>query len=217
MKETSKNTRNRLAAVLLAAVCMLSVLAACGSNEASKFYGTWQSTIDMSDIISEGWDDDIKEYVEISDFNLTILFTFNEDGTYSITVDESLLQESFDQLKDQFAVGMEAYLTDYIDEMGLGMSLDEFWELADTSLEELVEESFGDEIMDSLVSELVAEGNWKVSGGKLYMSDGVNASIDESMYETYEISGNQLTLLEGVGGDDGEETIAYPFVMTKVE
>ena len=71
------------------------------------------------------------------------------------------------------------------------------------------------EITDGLVStlqEICLEANYVAQGGKLYTSESLEDSVDPDEYESYEISGNTLTI---ISGSDEENDWLYPLVLEK--
>ena len=194
-----------------------------GCNEQKKFVGKWESEIDMTDVINEGMglDDEMAEYVAIEDFEIVMQLIFNSDGTYKRTVDENSLEDTLEDAKEDLKDGMMDYFKAYLKESGLNMTVDELLEASEVDLDELVEEALGKKVMDEMVDSMTDEGNFEVKDGKLFMSDGLDYEIDEEVYETYELNGDELKLIESVGGDDEEDLKdladeLYPMVFERV-
>ena len=194
-----------------------------GCNEQKKFVGKWESEIDMTDFINEGMglDDEMAEYVAIEDFEIVMQLIFNSDGTYKRTVDENSLEDTLEDAKEDLKDGMMDYFKAYLKESGLNMTVDELLEASEVDLDELVEEALGKKVMDEMVDSMTDEGNFEVKDGKLFMSDGLDYEIDEEVYETYELNGDELKLIEAVGGDDDEDLKdladeLYPMVFERV-
>ena len=194
-----------------------------GCNEQKKFVGKWESEIDMTDFINEGMglDDEMAEYVAIEDFEIVMQLIFNRDGTYKRTVDENSLEDTLEDAKEDLKDGMMDYFKAYLKESGLNMTVDELLEASEVDLDELVEEALGKKVMDEMVDSMTDEGNFEVKDGKLFMSDGLDYEIDEEVYETYELNGDELKLIEAVGGDDDEDLKdladeLYPMVFERV-
>ena len=195
--------------------------------------GTWRANVDCRDQFLEELSDmddtdlKIEDYVE--SFVLPISMSFTEDGCYSLRLDSAALQEEMGRfgnamenfMNDYFAeILMEAMIaTGYADgsetveqlEAILGMSMDEFityqfgMSVADMAAE----------ITDGLVStlqEICLEANYGAQGGKLYTSESLEDSVDPDEYESYEISGNTLTI---TSGSDEENDWLYPLVLEK--
>ena len=67
---------------------------------------------------------------------------------------------------------------------------------------------------EALFADLNMEGNFEVKEGKMYLSDGLEYGVDETMYELYSVEGNTMTIDKGSTGDDSADFI-YPMVFTK--
>ena len=212
-----KKNMSIILSVLLVLALMLS-LTGCG--EQKKFVGSWEATIDLTDFINQGIaeDEEMAEYLEMEEFALVMKVTFKEDGTYKMYVDEKSAEKAFESAKKDFKQGMNEYFEDYIDSTGLGLTVDEVLESSGVDMDSLVEEAFGEELYNSLVKEMASEGKFEAKDGKLYLSDGLDNDIDEDEYDTYEISNNELKLIESFG-DDEEDSIErdlYPMTFKKV-
>lgn len=206
--------------ILSVLVVFALILSLTGCDEQKKFVGSWETTIDMTDFINQEITDDeeMAEYLKIEEFELVLKMTFKEDGTYKAFIDENELEKTLVLVKEDFKEGMNKYFEDYIDSMGLGLTVDEVFEASGVSMDSLVEEAFGDELYGSLTDELASEGNFKVKDGKLYLSDGLDNDIDEDEYDTYEILKDELKLIESFGDDeeDLEKMDVYPMTFKKV-
>lgn len=213
-----KKSISLVISVLLILALMLS-LTGCG--EQKKFVGSWEATIDMTDFINQGIaeDEEMAEYLKIKEFELVMKMTFKDDGTYKAYIDEKELEKTFESAKEDFKEGMNKYFEDYIDSMGLGLTVDEVLKESGVDMDSLMEEAFGDELYKSLTDELASEGNFEAKDGKLYLSDGLAKDIDEDVYDTYEISENELKLIESFGDDaeDSEDMNLYPMTFKKVD
>lgn len=194
-----------------------------GCNEQKKFVGKWESEIDMTDFFNEGMglDDEMAEYVVIEDFEIVMQLIFNSDGTYKRTVDEDSLEDTLKDAKEDLKDGMMDYFEAYLEDTGLNMSVDELLKASEVDLDELVDEALGEKVLDKMVDDMTDEGNFEVKDGKLFMSDDLDHEIDEDVYETYELNGDELKLIESVGGDDDEDLKdladeLYPMVFERV-
>lgn len=216
----------RMIAVLLALVMVVSMVG-CSSGDADKLVGTWEADVNLSSTISEMLDSlgqDSAEYFDFSDFSVTMVITFNDDGTYAMTLDEASTQAAFDGLMEDVEAGMVKMLEAQIAENGLDMTVDELLEASGMNLDDLMAEmktSFADEdIISDMVDESTTEGNFEAKDGKLYLSDGKDFAVDEAIYDTYVLDGDTLTLQEHVGDDaavsEALEDTMYPITFEKV-
>ena len=149
----------KLFAVLLALVMLLG-LAACGSSGSaakSPIVGTWKGSMDMAAVLEMVLQTEIDEPISCG-----VSYTFKEDGTTSVAVDE-----------DSFGEMMET-LTDVVIGMMGEMFGEEFDFEAMLAEEGMTEEEFREQIMASVnVEEMlgnmsVEKGYYKYEDGKLY-------------------------------------------------
>lgn len=204
---------------LTAILVMMTMLTACGEQD--KFIGSWKAEVNMAQYIMERMveeDPEVAEYFDIDDFTLVLQMTFNDDGTYETIADEEAAKEAFAGLQQDFKDGMTKYLEDMIKTSGLDMTVDDVLAASETTLDEMVEESFGESVLDEMTAEMKAEGNFEVKEGKICMSDGLEYAVDEKVYDTYEISGDELKLLESFGMEEEDDlSELYPMTFKKVK
>lgn len=201
---------------LLLAFSMLFTMVGCGS-ESSKFVGTWKAEFDMTDYMNQQFasDEEFGDYVELSSFSFDMIFVFTDDGTYSQEVDEASLTEAFDKLKDDLTEDFEGYFEDQAAALGYSVS-DILAYSGYESVRDLVDESYTEDMLDEITGDIGGEGNFKVSDGKLYLSDGVDNLVDEEEYYTYEISDNTLTLLETYVSGEEDLKDFFPWTFTRI-
>jgi hypothetical protein len=190
-------------------------------DDAELILGTWEAEIDYTEVMNSdfGFDEEMAEYIKVKDFKFTMRATMNEDGTYEFVVTEESAKKAIDNLKKAMVSGFDAYFTDMAEEYGV--TVDDFLaEMGVTSLEEFVDLSFGEEFGDGFVEEYTSEGKYKIKDGKFYTSDDGEDEIDESEYETYELSENEFKLIEYVGGDEEDSEFneyIYPIIFKRVK
>lgn len=224
---------------LLMALVLVFAMTACSS--APEILGTYETTIDMTDLIVipfdggagvTGTDLSLANYMEA--FSFIMVSEFNEDGTYRQYKDTASLETAMDNLKDallrftddlllyslteQFAsYGYDIKSREAVEEM-LDMEWDSIFSyIYGIDLEEFVGE-LTDVLSEELLNEtdrLLQEGKYKAEDGKLYLSTSIDEEIDESAYKTYEIDGDAVSITGGVNIEENEY-LSYPFTMTKV-
>ncbi|MBQ9993809.1 MAG: hypothetical protein IJP17_03780, partial [Clostridia bacterium] len=106
-----------IALALVMALSMLTVFAGCSLLEdpdTQKFYGTWSTTVDMAHFFNDevATDEEMGEYLQISDLSVVYIYTFNEDGTYSTSVDEDALNATIEAAKAELTAGITRYFED---------------------------------------------------------------------------------------------------------
>ena len=210
-----KNVK-RIAALLLALV-MVFVLCACSDSGSGKdkdkgekvekktdaelIVGTWETEMSMTDYYGDdmGELEGMEAYFDFDKIKITMTFEFEEDGTYTMSVDgdeaeiKAILRDGFEKLLNDMLEGTGYTLEDAAAEEGM---------TADEYLDALMEESFGSGDLIDVDDEL---GEYKVKNGKLYLFDEGD-ELDEGTYYEYKLKGDKLTLVAEY--EDGETTEA---------
>lgn len=208
----------------LAALLLISVLigmTGC-SNEADALVGSWEGEVNYARYFNEGIvvaaGEELAQYWMVEDFSLTLVMTFRADGTYSMTVDQIKLEDTIANLKTKLTKGLTDYMRDLIEASGSEMTVDEFMATLDISVDELIDQTLGDQMINAMVADCTFEGNYEVKEGKLYTSAGLDFSIDKNVYEVYEITQNTLTLMSLVSSGDTARLDAelYPITLIRV-
>ena len=204
----------------LIAFAMIFALAACGgTDDTEKFVGIWKSEQQLSnymDLLGEMDVDDpeILDYLKLDGISITIMLTFNKDGTFISMINKESYETA---MKKIFENTIIATIEDTIATMGLDMSVDEYLAELETTIDELYAQSIDEEVLSEGLAQSSRMGNWKVENGKLYTTNELSADFDMSAYETYTISGTTLTLtgIVGSGADDAAIGAVYPMTFTK--
>ena len=214
--------KKRIAMILCLVMALSVMLCGCGS-EKDALIGSWTGAMDLTEavnaaLVSEmGEDEDAAEmaqYLTIDSLKINMTVTFNEDDTYSMVVDEASLEDAMMGMMDDMADGMIEYFEALLEAEGLDMTVEELLAYSGMSVESLAEDMYNAFATEDMFSDLNSEGNFKVSDGKLFLSDGLEYAVDEAIYELYTIEGNTLTIDKGTATDEFEEYI-YPMVFTK--
>ena len=201
----------KLFAVLLT-LAMLLGLAACGnSGSAAKptIVGTWKGSMDMGAVLEMALQMEIDEPISCS-----MSYTFKEDGTTSVSVDEDVLADMMEALTD-VVIGMMGEM--FGEEFDFEAMLEE---------EGMTEEEFREQIMASMNLEdmmgnmSVENGYYKYEDGKLY-----NAAEKEDLENLEELpcihvtlKGNTMTFTDiEQDGESAAEIMPdmFPMVFTK--
>ena len=210
-----KNVK-RIAALLLALV-MVFALCACSDSGSGKdkdkgekvekktdaelIVGTWETEMSMTDYYGDdmGELEGMEAYFDFDKIKITMTFEFEEDGTYTLSVDgdeaeiKAILRDGFEKLLNDMLEGTGYTLEDAAAEEGM---------TADEYIDALMEESFGSGDLIDVDDEL---GEYKVKNGKLYLFDEGD-ELDEGTYYEYKLKGDKLTLVAEY--EDGETTEA---------
>ncbi len=206
--------------LILVASMMLTMTGCFG--EQSKFVGTWETKLDLTDSLQEELEKDetIGEYIEITDYSFVLSFTFNDDGTYSQSIDEDSVDKAFESLKGDLVDCFEDYFQDYATSLGV-TTQDLLVAMEASSVKEVVDEAYTKEMVDGVVDEMLGEvngeGKYRVFDGKLCLSAGLEYEVDEEQYYTYEITENTLTLLESFVDEEEDIEDLYPMTYNRVK
>ena len=205
---------------------LLCMLSGC-SNDQKKILGSWQAEIDYAAAVNAGIYsaedmEDVGDYFEFDTFTLTTTFTFLEDGTYTVTLDPQSVFKAVQGIRSHMAASMEQYLADQIQKAGLDISADAYLAMLGLNRITLGEMLFTDYTMGKIAEELSkgSSGLYRVEKGKLYMTSDPDAELTDENYDTYQLDGDTLTLLEcRCQQDESFENISqdiYPVVLTRV-
>ena len=208
---------------ILLVLAMVLMLGACGGpSEKDALLGSWKTVLDMTDIFNDsmaaGAGEEMGPYLEVQSFDLVMTLTLNQDDTYSMILDETALESTVQAIRADLQAGIEQYLVDSVAAMGVEMSIEDILAASGISMEDMMAEIISDEMIDSLVSDITAEGKFKAKDGKLFLSAGLEYEVDERVYETYTLDGTTLTLVEYISPEGVDELTAslYPMVFEKI-
>ena len=212
-----KNVK-RIAALLLALV-MVFALCACSDSGSGKdkdkgekktdaelIVGTWETEMSMTDYYGDdmGELEGMEAYFDFDKIKITMTFEFEEDGTYTMSVDgdeaeiKAILRDGFEKLLNDMLEGTGYTLEDAAAEEGM---------TANEYIDALMEESFGS---GDLIDVDDDTGEYKVKNGKLYLFDEGD-ELDEGTYYEYKLKGDKLTLVAEY--EDGETTEASDTIL----
>lgn len=214
----------RKSAVFLVSLSLLcAILLACsgcgGNKDKEALIGEWETSLDLTDMINDemkagaGNDEELMSYFTISDFSVTLTLTFREDDTYTLSADQASMEKSVDHVIETLRNGFSSYLEDMVAQTYPDMTMDDFFEAADTTMDEFFDETFGDaldkETLMSSADDMESSGTFSAKSGILTLTDDEGPGL-----EAYELDGDKLTLT-GEGVEDSSLTGLYPLVFTK--
>ena len=177
-------------------------------TDAELIVGTWETEMSMTDYYGDdmGELEGMEAYFDFDKIKITMTFEFEEDGTYTMSVDgdeaeiKAILRDGFEKLLNDMLEGTGYTLEDAAAEEGM---------TADEYIDALMEESFGSGDLIDVDDEL---GEYKVKNGKLYLFDEGD-ELDEGTYYEYKLKGDKLTLVaeyeDGELSDESEAEL-YP-------
>lgn len=207
-----------LVAVVLV-VTMLMAMTGCDGDK-KKLLGKWQATVDVTEELNEVLDDGMME-IELETTALVWEITFDEDGTYEMSVPKSSIEAMTANMKKALVPAMTTLYEELAAEFE--MTVDEMLEMDGATIEEMVDELLDEVLDDAMIEEITApycaEGQYRVIGdgeNRLHMSDDKDDEIDEDEYEVYKFEGDKMIWTENVGDDDAKD-MPYPITFEKVK
>ncbi len=166
-------------------------------DEVETIVGKWECEFESSEIIKQQVAAEDEQMASCFDFSklapLSIVMEFKADGTYKTTGNADALLAS---LPAVFKEGVVKYLEAMLGDALGGKSVEEYCTENGMDLNEVIEGAMSEFDMDSISKSFDAEGKYKAENGKLYTTDSLDAEIDESVYEEYELKGTKLTIKE---------------------
>lgn len=209
----------KIISVLLAIVLVLS-LAACASSakpagQEDSIVGTWKGSLDMSQILKDALEEEGMEVpADVGDISFAMIFTFTEEGTVTVDVDQESLTAMATKVVDFMLETTISALKDQgIDLSAMGMS--------EESIRQMLEQYVNPEELISSMDMTQTDGYYLYKDGKIYGGDTKEELNDVSESQDYmvvELKGNQLTILDIVAeGEKATDDLSFmfPIVLTK--
>lgn len=200
-------------ALVLSAVLLVSVLAACGGDKKAAsgdgIVGKWNASVDMTDYINQTLEaGGMGEFVQLSDFEMVMVMELKSDNTYTLTVDKDALADSMEGVKDQMKDG----LGEYFAQMMPGVDFEQALAQSGMSMDDMLDQSMD---LDAMSGSLNLAGQYKAEDGKLYMSNDTGVEPTEN-YLTYDLSGDTLKLDAGNATPEASLSALLPFNFERV-
>ena len=162
--------------------------------------GEWSGLADIAAMCNMLFElmlgEELADYLKIDSFDVTMTFSFDADGNYTIIFDEDDFAVALESASETWIDGYYALIEHTIETENLDMTAEEFaQENFGMSVEEYIEEGFASS-MDATAFETY--GEYELDENKLYL-DG------DPEYYTIDLSGDELIIVEYSGGElDGE-------------
>ncbi len=189
--------------VSLVLVLILAVTALTGCGEKKKLLGTWECTMDVSQLAKQLLDDQgLGEDFEIPGFAVTASLTFLKDDTFRLELDQQKLADSVAVLEENLAEGLLSMLQAKLQEQGLQIDIAELLNqsgLEQSALTQQLTQSFDETaFLEALTGQLTVEGYYRVKGDKLLLCNDAEMKLKD-VYTVYILEENVLTFSETVG------------------
>jgi len=208
--------------ILSLALALLLLFAFSGcTKETDALIGTWEGELDdaayLNQLIRTSYGEAMAQYWTIDSFPLPIVMTFREDGTYTQTVDQNKFAQSIELLRQTLRKGLVEFIQDLIDASGEETTVDAVLESQGITVDSFLDEALSEEVINTIIADYTFEGKFDAKEGKLFTSAGPEFNIDESIYETYEVTEDTLTLQSIVSGEDDArlDEEHYPIVLKR--
>ncbi len=206
----------KIISVMLSVVMIATMflgMTGCGKVEDKEIVGKWEMTVNLFDITGPLFDDDMElyKYIDADEFTVTLRYEFKRNGKYKFYADEKQLKESAETVREAIETGLEKFFQEYIEQKELDMTVDELLEASDMSMDSLIEDMFGEEIVQEFIDDFESEGYYTVKDGVLYTSSTKDVKETEENGKKYEIKDGQLTMY----APGGEEIKGYPLVLKR--
>lgn len=156
---------------VLMLLSMLCLMTGCGAED--QFVGSWKGTIDMTKMI----DDELKanpstaemaSYFNFENFAMDVVYTFNEDGTYSVAVDDASVAAMVADYRKGLADGLTKYFEDYLKKNNVNMTVDALLKASNTTLDAMVDDAVKSADLESSAAALEENGVFYVLDEVLY-------------------------------------------------
>ena len=210
-----RNEMKKSIVLLVCVMLMCGLTAGCrnSNRDSAEILGVWKGSIDMTDHLHEGlsvYNPEFADVLALGGFTVSVIWRFEENGTYSMSVDPVAMEAEARNLIAQLRAGMYRHLENKIETEGLSLTVEELLTLADTDLDMLLEQALGEDPVSAIISafKLNMSGNYELDNGKLYLSDNVDNKVDKDNYYTYELDGDKLVFKAGEFADSEAEEYA---------
>lgn len=192
---------------LIMIFALMLTLVGCG-DESPKFIGKWSAKIDMTQLLNDRLStNQAGKYIDIDEFAIKLNIEFKENNVYVITVDEKSVEQAFDGLKQDFIDAMQKS----IDDMGLNITVDELMKKNNTTIDKLFEESFGEEMIESLIDEFATKGKYDYDKNLLYLSVSTQKAPSKKEGIAYEFVNDNEVKLTSVVNNKGKKVANNAF------
>lgn len=213
-----------LSAVVVCICLIASIFAGCSKI---SLEGKWVSTMDLSDELNKYCDmtndPDYGEFYDVFNEQLSVdvIYTFDSDNSYTVSVDEDKLKADLDAFTEKFLNYMVEGMYKYAESEGISRAeFDELYEDANgVSILEDARSEADTELAD-LYNEIIDIYTESETQNTIIKKDRFYVTDDNGIktgYEAFTLEGDVLTISGAYDMDDNlidEE--GYPLVLTKM-
>ncbi len=210
-----KRRIKRLTGIVLVLTMLLALAGYGGDKEA--LLGKWEAELDfterMKGELEKAMGGGMMDYFQFSAFEIACILEFREDDTYTMAVDWDKMNKTMDTFKEDLTGGLVKYMEDLIAAEGLDMSVDALLAASGSSIGELMDETFSDEMVKDMIREIAEameiSGTFSAVDGKL----NLNGVLSDYVVE-YVLDGDTLTLKMPADSSENQDGL-YPAVFHK--
>lgn len=205
---------------LFTALIFVFSLCGCGNGGSGKsIAGTWEAEWDMSEVMADEMGDEFADFE--STLVVSLLFDFNEDGTYKIYLNEDkfktgianwtddLCDYAVEKMYDTFETesGVDRETADSLIYKQYGMTIDEM-------MRQQIDLLFN---VDAFIASVETKGVYETKGNKLFLGD--EGEVDRNRYDTFTVTGDTLKLEvpKGAASTPLASGLEYPITLYKVK
>ena len=173
-------------------------------SKTSDIVGEWEGEVDMACILNYMFEaslGDLAEYLTLDSFEVRFTFEFDDDGMFSMTINERDFEKELENAAEVWIDGYYEIIDIQIEEQGLDMTPDEYAEQhLGMSVEDFIEEAL---VSGMDAAQFENYGNYELDGSKLYMDSSreyyiIEIDGDELVFEGYSEGGLDEELLGGI-------------------
>lgn len=209
----------RIGVFALVLALMVLAFTGCGKTEQEKLVGTWEGQLDLTNVIL-GEVPESMEDLDVGAFVVTVVFTFTEEGVYTMQLDET----SMAQAVADFVSKLEAYVKGKLQASAeeKGLTAQQVLEMLGMTPEEFTQQLLGkvdvQALADKVLAQAAARGQFIAKDGKLHLSESADTVPNEEIYNTYTLEGDVLTITAATGGSETDTNLlklVYPIILKK--
>ena len=138
----------RIIAFLLCVLLLGCMLAGCRTTPQKALIGKWKAEADLAmayETMLAKADPAMTGHIDIQNFTIEVFLTFNEDGTYAWTVNDTHMRLGSKNMRNAISSGLSTYL-----QIETGMPVDQMLAASGKTMDELMDEC----------AKLLHEGDW---------------------------------------------------------